>query len=47
MSQSAPTLASARFDADADAKLSALRRTKFVAAAALPLCVLGFVVAKS
>ncbi|RUU26870.1 MULTISPECIES: DUF445 domain-containing protein [unclassified Mesorhizobium] len=47
MSQSAPTLASARFDADADAKLSALRRTKFVAAAALALCVLVFVVAKS
>ncbi|RUU44865.1 DUF445 domain-containing protein [Mesorhizobium sp. M6A.T.Ce.TU.002.03.1.1] len=47
MSQSAPTLASARFDADADAKLSALRRTKFVATAALALCVLIFAVAKS
>ncbi|PAP99968.1 DUF445 domain-containing protein [Mesorhizobium mediterraneum] len=47
MSQSAPTLASARFDADADANLSALRRTKFVATAALALCVLIFAVAKS
>ncbi|RWQ34804.1 MAG: DUF445 domain-containing protein [Mesorhizobium sp.] len=47
MSQSAPTLASARFDADADAKLSALRRTKFVATAALALCVLVFAAAKS
>ncbi|MET3579636.1 uncharacterized membrane-anchored protein YjiN (DUF445 family) [Mesorhizobium robiniae] len=47
MSQSAPALASARIDADADAKLSALRRTKFVAAAALALCVLIFAVAKS
>ncbi|RWO08058.1 MAG: DUF445 domain-containing protein [Mesorhizobium sp.] len=47
MSQSAPALASARFDADAEAKLSALRRTKFVATAALALCVLIFGVAKS
>lgn len=47
MSQSAPALASARFDADADAKLAALRRTKFVATAALALCVLVFAVAKS
>ncbi|BCH16292.1 MULTISPECIES: DUF445 domain-containing protein [unclassified Mesorhizobium] len=47
MSQSAPALASARFDADAEAKLSALRRTKFVATAALALCVLVFAAAKS
>lgn len=47
MSQSAPALASARFDADAEAKLSALRRTKFVATATLALCVLIFAVAKS
>ena len=47
MSQSASSLAPVRFDADADAKLSALRRTKFVAAAALALCVLVFAVAKS
>ncbi|RWP62633.1 DUF445 domain-containing protein [Mesorhizobium sp.] len=47
MSQSSPALASARFDADAEAKLSALRRTKFVATAALALCVLIFAVAKS
>ena len=47
MSQSAPSLAPVRFDADADAKLSALRRTKLVAAAALALCVLVFAVAKS
>ncbi|MCP9231361.1 DUF445 domain-containing protein [Mesorhizobium sp. LMG 17147] len=39
------SVASARFDADA--KLSALRRTKFVAAAALAFCVLVFAVAKS
>ncbi|MFD1983009.1 DUF445 domain-containing protein [Mesorhizobium newzealandense] len=47
MSQSAPSLAPVRFDADADAKLSALRRTKLVAAAALAFCVLVFAVAKS
>ncbi|RWC61237.1 DUF445 domain-containing protein [Mesorhizobium sp.] len=47
MSQSVSSLAPVRFDADADAKLSALRRTKFVAAAALALCVLAFALAKS
>ncbi|MER9295696.1 DUF445 domain-containing protein [Mesorhizobium sp. M0621] len=47
MSQSASSLAPVRFDTDADAKLSALRRTKFVAAAALALCVLVFALAKS
>ncbi|MER9565272.1 DUF445 domain-containing protein, partial [Mesorhizobium sp. M0571] len=50
MSRPAPVLASVaavRFDADADAKLSALRRTKFVATAALAFCVLVFAVAKS
>ncbi|ESW86098.1 DUF445 domain-containing protein [Mesorhizobium sp. M0644] len=50
MSRPAPVFASVvsvRFDADADAKLSALRRTKFVAAAALAFCVLVFAVAKS
>ncbi|RWC48194.1 MAG: DUF445 domain-containing protein [Mesorhizobium sp.] len=47
MSQSVSSLAPVRFDADADAKLSALRRTKFVAAAALALCVLVFALAKS
>ncbi|MER8547360.1 DUF445 domain-containing protein [Mesorhizobium sp. M0684] len=50
MSRPAPafaSVASVRFDADADAKLSALRRTKFVAAAALAFCLLIFAVAKS
>ncbi|TIW79653.1 MAG: DUF445 family protein, partial [Mesorhizobium sp.] len=47
MSQSAQSLAPVRFDADAGAKLSALRRTKFVATAALALCVLVFALAKS
>jgi uncharacterized membrane-anchored protein YjiN (DUF445 family) len=47
MSQSASSLAPVRFDADAHAKLSALRRTKFVAVAALALCVLVFALAKS
>lgn len=47
MSQSAPSLAPVRFDADAAAKLSALRRTKFIATAALALCVLVFALAKS
>lgn len=47
MSQSASSLAPVRFDADADAKLSALRWTKFVATAALALCVVVFALAKS
>ncbi|TPN34148.1 DUF445 domain-containing protein [Mesorhizobium sp. B2-3-3] len=47
MSQSAQSLAPVRFDTDAAAKLSALRRTKFIATAALALCVLVFVLAKS
>ncbi|KRB22539.1 MULTISPECIES: DUF445 domain-containing protein [Mesorhizobium] len=47
MSQSASSLAPVRFDADAAAKLSALRRTKFIATAALALCVLVFALAKS
>ncbi|MER9326444.1 DUF445 domain-containing protein [Mesorhizobium sp. M0488] len=47
MSQSATSLSPVRFDADADAKLSALRRTKFTATAALALCVLVFALAKS
>ncbi|MER8553658.1 DUF445 domain-containing protein [Mesorhizobium sp. M0976] len=50
MSRPAPVLASvafARFDTDADAKLSALRRTKFAATAALAFCVLIFAAAKS
>ncbi|RWC31535.1 DUF445 domain-containing protein [Mesorhizobium sp.] len=47
MSQSVSSLAPVRFDANADAKLSALRRTKFVAAAALALCVLVFALGKS
>ncbi|TIN68955.1 MAG: DUF445 domain-containing protein [Mesorhizobium sp.] len=47
MSQSASPLAPVRFDAEADARLSALRRTKFLAAAALALCVLVFALAKS
>ena len=47
MSQSAPSLAPVRFDADAAVKLSALRRTKFIATAALGLCVLLFALAKS
>jgi len=47
MSQSAPSLAPVRFDADAAVKLSALRRTKFIATAALGLCVLVFALAKS
>jgi uncharacterized membrane-anchored protein YjiN (DUF445 family) len=47
MSQSAPSLAPVRFDADAAVKLSALRRTKFIATAALALCVLAFALAKS
>ncbi|TGV61275.1 DUF445 domain-containing protein [bacterium M00.F.Ca.ET.141.01.1.1] len=47
MSQSAQSLAPVRFDTDAGAKLSALRRTKFVATAALALCVLVFALAKS
>jgi uncharacterized membrane-anchored protein YjiN (DUF445 family) len=47
MSQSAPSLAPAGFDTEAGAKLSALRRTKFAAAAALALCVVVFAAAKS
>jgi len=47
MSQSASSLAPVGFDADAAAKLSALRRTKFIATAALALCVLVFALAKS
>ncbi|MBZ9742563.1 MULTISPECIES: DUF445 domain-containing protein [unclassified Mesorhizobium] len=47
MAQSTQSLAPVRFDADAAAKLSALRRTKFVATAALALCVLVFALAKS
>ena len=47
MSQSAPVLAPVRFDADAKAKLAALRRTKLTAAVALALCILVFAVAKS
>lgn len=47
MSQSAPALGPVRLDADADAKLSALRRTKFIATASLALCILIFALAKS
>ncbi|MBZ9725102.1 DUF445 domain-containing protein [Mesorhizobium sp. CO1-1-11] len=47
MAQSDQSLAPVRFDADAGAKLSALRRTKFVATAALALCVVVFALAKS
>ncbi|MBZ9760225.1 DUF445 domain-containing protein [Mesorhizobium sp. CA8] len=47
MSQSAPALAPARFDADSQAKLAALRRTKSIAAAALALSILVFALAKS
>ncbi|MBZ9794756.1 DUF445 domain-containing protein [Mesorhizobium sp. ES1-4] len=47
MAQSAQPLTAVRFDADAGAKLSALRRTKLVATAALAFCVLVFVLARS
>ncbi|MBZ9745265.1 DUF445 domain-containing protein [Mesorhizobium sp. CO1-1-7] len=47
MAQSDQSLAPVRFDADAGSKLSALRRTKFVATAALALCVVVFALAKS
>ncbi|MDX8433995.1 DUF445 domain-containing protein [Mesorhizobium abyssinicae] len=47
MSQAAPAMNHVRFDTDAAAKLAALRRTKFVATAALALCVLVFALAKS
>ena len=47
MSQSAPALGPVRLDADAGAKLSALRRTKFIATASLALCILIFALAKS
>ncbi|CAN7675798.1 DUF445 domain-containing protein [Mesorhizobium amorphae] len=40
-------VAPVRIDIDAEAKLSALRRTKFAATAALVLCVLAFALAKS
>ena len=46
-SGSAATADAARLDLDAAAKLSALRRTKFIATAALALCVLVFALAKS
>ncbi|TIS57688.1 DUF445 domain-containing protein [Mesorhizobium sp.] len=50
MSRPAPAfaeIAPVRIDADADTKLAALRRTKFLATAALALCVLVFAAAKS
>jgi len=50
MSRSVEVLAQGspvRFDVDAAVKLAALRRTKFVATAALALCVLVFALAKS
>ncbi len=47
MAQSAQASTFVRVDADADAKLAALRRTKFLATAALALCVLVFALAKS
>ncbi|MBW8907801.1 MAG: DUF445 domain-containing protein [Mesorhizobium sp.] len=47
MSQSATALTPVRFDTDAQAKLSALRRVKFIAGAALALCVAVFAAAKS
>ncbi|TPK06332.1 DUF445 domain-containing protein [Mesorhizobium sp. B2-5-9] len=47
MAQSDQSLAPVRFDADAGGKLSALRRTKFVATAALALCLVVFALAKS
>jgi uncharacterized membrane-anchored protein YjiN (DUF445 family) len=47
MSQSSSSMTSVQFDGDSDAKVAALRWTKFVATAALALCVLVFVVAKS
>ncbi|ESY85247.1 membrane protein [Mesorhizobium sp. LNHC220B00] len=47
MAQSDQPLAPVRFDANAGDKLSALRRTKFVATAALALCVVVFALAKS
>lgn len=47
MSQPSQAPAPASFDSDAGAKLSALRRTKFIATAALALCVLVFALAKS
>ncbi|MFA6156527.1 DUF445 domain-containing protein [Mesorhizobium sp.] len=47
MAQPAQSPAPLGFDTDASAKLSALRRTKFVATAALALCVLVFALAKS
>lgn len=48
MSRPAPAFAQiAPVRIDADAKLAALRRTKFLATAALALCVLVFAAAKS
>ncbi|TGT79123.1 DUF445 family protein, partial [bacterium M00.F.Ca.ET.157.01.1.1] len=47
MSQTVLPQAPVRLDADADAKLAALRWTKLVAAAALAFCVLAFALAKS
>ncbi|MER9135176.1 DUF445 domain-containing protein [Mesorhizobium sp. M0830] len=47
MAQSAQAMTPLRIGSDADAKLSALRRTKFAATAALALCVLVFAMAKS
>ena len=47
MSQSASSLVPTAFDSEAGAKLSALRRTKFLATAALVLCVVVFAVTKS
>jgi uncharacterized membrane-anchored protein YjiN (DUF445 family) len=47
MSQSAPALAAVQYGAEAQAKLSALRRIKFIAAATLAVCVLVFALAKS
>ena len=47
MSQSASSVAPAAFDSEAGAKLSALRRTKFLATAALCLCVAVFAAARS
>ncbi|MER8572488.1 DUF445 domain-containing protein [Mesorhizobium sp. M1338] len=47
MAQSAQAMTPSRTGSDANAKLSALRRTKFAATAALALCVLVFAIAKS
>ncbi|MER8462310.1 DUF445 domain-containing protein [Mesorhizobium sp. M1396] len=47
MAQSAQAMTPSRTGSDANANLSALRRTKFAATAALALCVLVFAIAKS